>query len=436
MRRKKGLASNKTKFDIIYGISFPLLFIALILFDLPAYVVAASVLFFMLTLKRHEAAAVLMLAFPHILGTVGSFVGFGIPATVILFLITLAILNTDVLQMFNRSVGTTLIYTILVLFVIAFCYLASSPSSSGASKLSSTVQMALGAGVGFSILLTYKDIDFSKVAASFLLVALLYLWIAYDLLFFPKPESIIDFSSFRDYSMMLKHTDLESLSYHRFGYCGLFFMVYYFAEGKSIKSLFSIILVVLSTWICLYSGARQTIIGLALLFMLMWMLNNNRVSFKTLLWGGVAVLVFALILSNLTVFQDFTDSGASAEQRLNRSYDYPIEMFSANPITGVGYGNYEDPTGEVYAHNIFLEVLSEMGLLGLLGLSSVVIIFFMTTSSKRSHYQFDKFRGLLVILPYVIRSLISGGLHTNIQVFVVIFAAMASMGFAKEIQRR
>lgn len=430
-------ASNK-KYGIIYSVAFPLLFAVTILMDLPLIVVAGVFFLYMLTLNRHEMAAVLLLAFPHVLGMFNSFTGIGVPATVELFALSVVLLNFDIVKLFNKDVERTLFFTVLILFVIALNFYFTNPTQEGSSKLSSTIQAALGAGVGFSILISYKDIDFSKIAAAFLVVAFFYLWIAYDLLLYPRPESIIDFSSFRDHSMMLKHSQIEELAipYHKLGYCGLFYMAYSFAEGKSLKSITTIILVALSVWICLYSGARQTILGIAFIFLLLWALQSKGISFSRIIWLGGLLLALGLVISNLTVFEDFSDSSTGMDQKLNRSYDYPIEVFERHPLMGAGYGNYQDPTGEVYAHNIFLEILSEMGLFGMMGLLLVLVIFAMSTATNRRLFVFDKTRGLFVLMPYAIRSLISGGLNTNIQVFVVIFASIVSMGFSRELIRK
>lgn len=62
------------------------------------------------------------------------------------------------------------------------------------------------------------------------------------------------------------------------------------------------------------------------------------------------------------------DKGASANVRVDL-WRYGLEAFSAEPFTGVGFANFQffNDYAVIYPHNLFVELLVEAGVIGLLG---------------------------------------------------------------------
>ena len=115
-------------------------------------------------------------------------------------------------------------------------------------------------------------------------------------------------------------------------------------------------------------------------------------------------------VSTLTDFQ----SDQSASDRLSY-YKLSLEYFKENPILGMGLGNWKIESipyvidrSNVYifpyhAHNDFLEVLSELGIIGIIlyGSIFIIIIFYLFKLLNKSSQDYFKF-GLVFVLFFTI----------------------------------
>jgi len=133
--------------------------------------------------------------------------------------------------------------------------------------------------------------------------------------------------------------------------------------------------------LCLYgmflSGVRgpliSVIIGLAFYLLIMYIR-------QPMIWTRMAVIV-VLLLMTFNVWYPYIASkvpnirayspealiqGKSVKERLER-YQGAIKLFAQRPLLGGGTNSYEQRTKlDEYPHNIFLEIVSENGLIGLL----------------------------------------------------------------------
>lgn len=107
-------------------------------------------------------------------------------------------------------------------------------------------------------------------------------------------------------------------------------------------------------------------------------------------------------------------------------YDYwrvAVDAFEEKPITGIGAGNYQDaytlhrhePKQSRYAHNIWLRVLSETGIVGLLLFVGALVLAFVTVFRRRGG------------LSPPVQALLAGAAAASIQVF-----AHASVDWVEE----
>ncbi len=153
-----------------------------------------------------------------------------------------------------------------------------------------------------------------------------------------------------------------------------------FGKSRKIK-----ILCVIVSLLCLYgiflSGVRgpliSIIVGLTFYFLIL-SLHRLRV-----LVSISAIAILLLVTSNMWYpsaakalpniggyrLQAITQ-GLSTQDRLER-YRAAIELFTQSPLLGVGTDGYAELTGGLgYPHNIFLEIASENGLIGLIAFIS------------------------------------------------------------------
>jgi O-antigen ligase len=106
-----------------------------------------------------------------------------------------------------------------------------------------------------------------------------------------------------------------------------------------------------------------------------------RVVLLLLLSGLVTVVLIGLAFDNELVTSIFA-SDANVDERLNRSINWQaaIERIQERPWLGYGLGGYfisgySAPDGELYAHNLVLELLSETGIVGTLAILLTPVLF-------------------------------------------------------------
>jgi len=191
--------------------------------------------------------------------------------------------------------------------------------------------------------------------------------------------------------------------------------------------------------LCLYgmflSGVRgpliSVIIGLAFYLLIMYIRQPR-------MWIRMAVIVI-LLLMTFNVWNPYITSkvpnikiyspqkiikGASAQQRLEQ-YQATKRLFAQRPLLGGGTAGYSQRTEFGYPHNIFLEIVSDNGLIGLLVFLCFLIsvlrygVLYITKHFRRSH-QSEKTIGLIILVVVVtlfIEKQISYSLTTHKDLF-------------------
>ncbi|WP_255261516.1 O-antigen ligase family protein [Bacillus pseudomycoides] len=126
--------------------------------------------------------------------------------------------------------------------------------------------------------------------------------------------------------------------------------------------------------------------------------------------------VFDTMIYRFQVLLTDSGGGESAEGRTGR-YDFAFKLFAENPIVGDGIGgfgyNYNDTDARGYPHNIFLEIIAELGLVGLV--LFLLLIFrciapYFYRSGKDDSFSYSIF---IVFLFYFLNANISGDLNDN-----------------------
>ncbi len=97
-------------------------------------------------------------------------------------------------------------------------------------------------------------------------------------------------------------------------------------------------------------------------------------------WGIIRGVVPTLILgAALLAFAPSRVVGGSesdlesTELRIEAWFE-GIQMFKASPLVGIGYANFQEYYAPLVAHNSYIHVMAEQGLLGLIGFLGVVLL--------------------------------------------------------------
>lgn len=132
------------------------------------------------------------------------------------------------------------------------------------------------------------------------------------------------------------------------------------------------------------------------------------------------------------------NGGTSAIGRTTRLQD-ALEMFKDNYVIGGGFGRFGDyytGTSGVYAHNMFFEFLSELGIIGLVWFSTF-LIFTIYRSVKVYKLRNKRLDGLQItliagFLYFFLNAMVSGDINENRAVFA--FSAMLAISpFATKV---
>jgi O-antigen ligase len=122
-------------------------------------------------------------------------------------------------------------------------------------------------------------------------------------------------------------------------------------------SLILIALVLLAIW---STGSRGGLLATLAIFG-GYLMTRLNISFLTMVKVGIlGALVFTLAPSHLTQTKD---SQNSAQNRVVM-WAHGLDMVEDNPLFGVGKGNFKRYSGALIAHNSFIEIMGEIGFVG------------------------------------------------------------------------
>ncbi|MCF2132036.1 O-antigen ligase family protein [Strepomyces sp. STD 3.1] len=167
----------------------------------------------------------------------------------------------------------------------------------------------------------------------------------------------------------------------------IFISLYVTANSTKIKRLLSICSVLIIITALLSSGSRMPLISFIIVLLIVFFasfkirkglihVKKGTGYFLALLGLGIVSILslastgaFDTVIRRVSILFTETGGGTSAEGRLER-YETAYEVWTNHPFFGTGIGSFPlhfsglDAAG--YPHNIILEFLSELGLIGLL----------------------------------------------------------------------
>lgn len=191
-------------------------------------------------------------------------------------------------------------------------------------------------------------------------------------------------------------------------YCALhaYSSVYFFLkEKKRTLRIYYLFASIIFSLVLLLNGSRASILGLSLL--LIWLFLRKLIKRNVLplivllffLMGSVFIANrFIPILDYLTyrIFVTGTPQDVAGQTRIMR-YKKSINSIYENPIVGEGTGS--NPWG--YTHNIFLEIASENGVIGLFLLFAIIFLFLKIKRKIKREEIYELIMGLFMISFFV-----------------------------------
>lgn len=218
----------------------------------------------------------------------------------------------------------------------------------------------------------------------------------------------------------------------------------YYLFKKTTKKTFFLTAIAISVTIyaLFVSGGRMPVIAFVISLLISLFLGVEIKSFADLknisinkkilkyLYFGVWLLpavIYLVTKSNFfTRFSALFEQqggGASAGARLI-NYKTALEMISNSNLMGMGIGSYLSYTGgsgdRAYPHNIFLEIVAELGVQGLLIFSLIVMASLFTYMKSPNKKDFYSVSIIALFAFFFLNSLVSGDLNDNRFLFFAI----------------
>ena len=178
---------------------------------------------------------------------------------------------------------------------------------------------------------------------------------------------------------------------------GIPFIFYlFFVERLILKKILLVVFGVLILYCILLTGSRGGMLGLvAVIFLL---LRGKIGTFAGMVLAIICIVGLLVIAPSSTTgrYKDVTSRDSTAFSRIELWY-YGWEMFKSSPIIGIGMGNYPEYAKGYVAHNSFVNVAAETGIIGLMiwiglfyfafkGLATIDKRADIISNSDRNHY--------------------------------------------------
>ena len=322
------------------------------------------------------------------------------------------------------------IFLSIVLFFFCFFYVLGPNTDYAVDKITRILVRSPLWLAAFLSFVYSKNISCKRMAVIFALLAMFYLSQTY-VLYGIHPSSITDITFFRVQAEIIGRNELGTMvvGWHTMGFLALAPVLFILSESSlNKKTIYWVLVAICSFWVIL-SGARQTIVCIAVLFILRYFMSKGDLFvssniLKILFW---IVVVFLSTKFAESFFFTQTIGGVNSDNigsALNRDVDTPFKVLSINPIFGIGFGGYPLYANKDYPHNFFIEMICETGVVGLLILSLICFIYW-NTNANRKYFRYLTNSGCYLFLFLVLRFMvanISGDAGSSLSFICIFFA--------------
>lgn len=316
-----------------------------------------------------------------------------------------------------------------IMFIMLFSMIIMENISKNTPKLIEMLLTGTLTYIAYIYILNYRQkINFFYLAIYCSIFAIFLLQLNVICNHYGTPSSLFDFGFYRNqvgvdmYAELADAKVIYATHYQFFGMvCAIGFSLCFAFNKLSIKDF--TILFILNLIAIGYTGARQYLIIMILLFAIYLLMAKRNIIGKVLIFTfAIFIAIFAL---HQTILKDYfdilSDQGILEGSGREGLFYVGIKMFLQNPFLGVGFGGYNFYNNyAAYPHNMIVEILAELGFLGFI----VILIITMNNKSWRILFISRKYNIFMmyIIMAYFMRSMISESLAGNIGFFSILSA--------------
>lgn len=360
-------------------------------------------------------------------------------STIVIFLLLgIILLYKEIFKTINMNLHSYLFMLILISFFTVSYLLGPQTSYAHEKILKLTVRGVIWL-TAFLIFVQTENISGKRISLAFLILSLFYISQSFQI-YGLKPTSLFDFSFFRDFCNVIGRNNNHTLvvNYQTLGYLSLASSVFWiitddFWENERFDS---ICVLLITFWIIALSGTRQTLFSFIIILILRIFIERGTLfSFSNLLIGFSFIGVFFLVINNIgsQYFDQVLSTDATMASRLHRDTNTPFEVININPLMGIGFGGYPLYANKDYPHNFFLEIVSELGIIGLI-IILLLIIFFILSNNSHNYVKFLSVNGAYIfplIILFFLRGQISGDLSDSVS-FICVLLSCRTLNIEQE----
>lgn len=213
-----------------------------------------------------------------------------------------------------------------------------------------------------------------------------------------------------------------------FGFCMLlaWFFVAFLFKQKKIKYILTLAGSVFFAYYAILSGTRSLLIGMCIVFFyLIFSAGKNIVKNKAIYYSAIFLVIpIVVILYFSVIFKPMIENrGEFYDVSRIELWSYYLDLVKSNPkilFVGLGCNNlaaYANKVGMLTAHNVFVEMIVELGVFGsILYLFLIAMIF---SKAKKNPFKNDM---MLPVILYVTFLFTQGGLSTELLYFLIALA--------------
>lgn len=318
----------------------------------------------------------------------------------------------------------SLYYLFAVLFLFITVFLYSIHNNDSSQKILGIVFNGILYYLAFFTFDKSKSLSPERLSILLILVSLfLFSYTEYKYNF--HPTSVLDFNWFRSglSTLHYENGELPLVDYQEVGMDLTYAMTLIFGCHKIPR--YKIIYLLIGSYLILMSGARQALLGFAIMLFLRISFFSDKKAFKRLIIYFVSfilLLVFWLLIKNLNIdIVNNTLEGGDSERLI--IWAIAFNLFIENPIWGVGLGGFHYYANEYpWPHNFILEILCECGLYGAIILMVIILLYVSKNKLSIRHLTVNNVFYFLFVFAFFIRVMVSSDLTQSIGLFSALFA--------------